>query len=294
MIKNQHYVSRFYLQNFTDADGYLWVYDTQNSCVKRLRPNSICVENYLYETKFEDERAGKFVNPNEIECCFCKYEGEYSNLVRKIKSICVPEQNTNALILHTKEKRVLISFVVNLFIRNPQNMQKLNLTELPNEVYNSKDYQIVAKKLLDESGIDDAKSIFLASQKNVMLTEKFPGSLPMQIIENLSSLNFTFLFAQEDMFITSDVPVSAGEDSSIADGNPNSLFFALTPKVAVIFGNYQFLACKRNRMVPIKHDAVLHLNQLSVVQMHDLHRRWIISCSKDQIEKYVRGVQNGI
>ena len=66
MIKNQHYVSRFYLQNFADADGYLWVYDTQNGCVKRLQPNSICVENYLYETKFEDERAGKFVNPNEL------------------------------------------------------------------------------------------------------------------------------------------------------------------------------------------------------------------------------------
>ena len=294
MTKRQHYVPRFYLRNFTDADGYLWVYDTQNSCVKRMQPEAICAESYLYETKFENPQAGKFVNPNEIECHFRKYEKEYSDLIRRIKSICVPEQNINALFLNAKEKRVLISFVVNLFVRNPQNMQELNLTELSNEVYRSKDYENAAKKLLDECDIDDTKSFFLAAQKNVMLTEEFPGSLPMQIMQNLLRLNFTFLFAQEDMFITSDVPVIAGEDLSITDGNPTCLFSALTPKVAVIFGNYQFLAGKRNQMVPIKRKTVSHLNKLSIVQTQDLYRRWIISCSKDQIEKYGRRVQNVI
>ena len=52
MTKNQHYVPRFYLRNFADKNGYLWAYDTQNDCIKKVKPESICSEKYLYETKF--------------------------------------------------------------------------------------------------------------------------------------------------------------------------------------------------------------------------------------------------
>ena len=126
MTKTQHYVPRFYLQNFTDDDGYLWVYDTQNECIKRVTPESICAENYLYETRFEhaSEKAGKFVIPNDIENIYSKYEGKFSSLIKKIQEICVPSQNENALIIHTSEKEVLFSFIANLCVRNPRNMKK--------------------------------------------------------------------------------------------------------------------------------------------------------------------------
>ena len=275
-----------------DADGFLWAYDTQKCCMRRMSPESICSEKYLYETKFENasEQAGKYVAPNEIENIFCRQERIYSKLISKIKNICIPEKNADALILHTQEKQELLSFIVNLCIRNPQSMQALNLSELSDDIYNSDEYKAV-NKTLDEMGIGGTQSIFLAAQMKAMLTEEFPDSFPKQIAAKLSNLNYVFLYAQEEMFITSDVPVIVGDDPSTTGDDPTCLFLAFTPKVAVLFGNYPYSAYKRNRMVSIGSDDVHNLNRHFFMQTQDILRKWIIGSSKEQLEKYVGEVE---
>ena len=292
MTKNQHYVPRFYLRNFADKNGYLWAYDTQNDCIKKVKPESICSEKYLYETKFENasEQAGKYVIPNDIEKIFSKYEYEFSRLIKKIKAICVPEQNKNVLILHTVEKEIFFSFIANLCIRNPLNMHTLKIFDLPVNVYASEEYKNI-NFILDETGIGRTKSIFLAAQKKALLTEEFSNSLPEQIKKALSNLNFVFFYAQEDMFLTSDIPVIIGDDLYIKDDNTTCLFLALAPKIAVLFGNYPNSKCMRNRMISIKHNIVHHFNQQLFKTTQTSFRKWIIGSSKNQIETYIGEVK---
>lgn len=285
MTKKQHYVPRFYLRNFTDADGYLWTYDIQNECIKKVTHESICAKKYLYETRFEHANAkvGEFVIPNDIEKIYSKYEGEFSSLIKKIQAICIPGLNENISILNTSEKDVLFSFIANLCLRNPQNMERIKVSELSDEVYASEEYKSVYY-LLNEMGMGGTESVFIAAQKKAILTKEIPNSFPEQMKKQLSNLIFVFLYAQEDTFLTSDMPVVVGDDPSIKNDDPTCLFLSLTPKIAVLFGNYPQLKKTRNRMVPIKSDIVNRFNQHLFEKTQYSMRRWIISPSKSQIE----------
>ena len=292
MTKNQHYVPRFYLRNFTAGDGYLWVYDIQNKRIKEVTPESICAEKYLYETQFEhaNEKMGKFVVPNEIENIFSRYEGQFSNLIKRIQEICVSNQNKNALILNTSEKDMLISSIVNLFLRNPRNMEKLKLSELREEVHDFEEYNEI-DDLLNCMKIGGTESIFLAAQKKNMLTKENPDSFPERMEKRLSNLDFMFFYAQECTFLTSDMPVLIGNDRHTIDSDSICAFLALTPTVAVFFGNYSQSKENRNRMVSIKSDIVNRFNLQLFEKAQYSMRRWIISPSKSQIETYFREVE---
>ena len=54
MVKNQHYIPRFYLKNFAASDSMLSVIRIENGkpgSVFRCKPDGICSEKYLHEVK---------------------------------------------------------------------------------------------------------------------------------------------------------------------------------------------------------------------------------------------------
>lgn len=283
----EHYVPQFYLNQFTDDNGLLNIYNVDHKKFYTQIPPNVCFKKKLYETEWENvnSKLSKYVLPNSIENIFCEYEGEFAQLLKTIIRVCTYNQNLNALILHSKEKEILLRFVVNLMLRNPINMDSLALSEVPEEEKNS-DGMLVFRNIMNEMGLGGADSIYLAAQKKAMLTYEIEGSLPQVYVERLGKICFTFYYAQDSEFITSDIPVCFGDDCTILDEDKTCLYLALSPKIAVLFGNYNVPKRVKNRMVKVKSEYVDLFNE-QIVKHHN-YIRLLIGSSKELIEKYVK------
>lgn len=286
MKKNQHYVPQFYLKSFCDESGKLTAFCPNRTPPKKIFPSNICFEKNLYETPAKDccNELGKYISCNDIENTFCKYENDYANLLKNLLNICT-EKNKNALILHSNEKKMFFSFVVNMLIRNPVSMRNMELDTLSDEITKSEFYSKL-DYVLKKMEIGGTESIFTAAQKKAYLTFEFNEEQENQLVEELSSINFTFLCAEAGEFITSDHPVCYGNDLYIKAENSICLYMALSPYVAVLFGNYNDLRSMRNRMILISEDIVNNFNQSILKNKHYYH--WIIAHSQSAIEKAIK------
>lgn len=280
----EHYVPQFYLRNFADENGLLHMYDfKQNRCFTQS-PKNICYENNLYETKWENAnpKLGKFVLQNHIEKIFCKYEGEFSKVLTTILHICCPSQNPNALILQENERDIFFRFIVNMVVRNPENMEALALNKLePDDIDNDEVKQI--RTMLDDMGFGGVDSICLAAKKKAILTDEFENSFTQTCLEALKRLNYTFFYARTNSFITSSIPVCVGDDSIIIKDDKTCIYLALSPKVAVLFGNYKNSHNFKNRMVCIEEKQVENFNRMFI--KHNDNKRILIGNSDATIKK---------
>lgn len=282
----EHYVPQFYLDRFANDDGYVQIYNFEQRKYYPQRPRNVCFEKNLYETEWEDAnpKLGKYVLLNHLEDIFCNYEGEFAQLLKTISRVCTYNQNASALILHGKEKEVLLRFIVNLMLRNPINMDSLALSEIPEDEKIS-DGMALFRDVLNKMGLGGADSIYIAAQKKAMLTYEIEGNFPQKCVEHFKKINFTFLYAINGEFITSDVPVFCGYDCTIPDEDKTSLYLALSPKVAVLFGNYNVLRRNGNRMIKIESEYVDFFNR-QIIERHK-HIRLLIGNSKKVIGKYI-------
>ena len=76
----------------------------------------------------------------------------------------------------------------------------------------------------------------------------------------LYTSDFRFYYANEQEFITSDAPVCIGNDQSIQAEHKICIYLALTPKIAVLFGNYKESYNAKNRMLLIDAETVDEFN----------------------------------
>lgn len=287
----EHYVPQFYLRNFADEKGLLHMYDFKRNKYFTQSPKNICYENNLYETKWENAnpKLGEFVLPNHIEKTFCKYEGEFSKVLTTILHICSPSQNPNALILHGNERNMFFRFIVNMIVRNPENMEALALNKLePDDTDNDEIKQI--RTMLDDMGFGGADSICLATKKKAMLTDEFENSFTQVCLEALKRLNYTFFYARTNSFITSNIPVCVGDDPAIIESDRTCIYLALSPKLAVLFGNYKNSHNFKNRMVYIEEKQVENFNRILI--KHNDNKRILIGSSDATIKKYIEAVRS--
>lgn len=286
MKKKEHFVPQFYLKNFANTNGFLDIYDCNTSKFKEIQPNNICYENYLYETKWcnANKRLGKFVLENGIENIFMQYEKEFAELLKDISCICNPSQNRKALILKTEEKALLCRFVVNLYLRNPMNMQVMNLDTIPEYVRENEEIKVMST-LFKQMGLGQMDSLYIAAQKHIMLTEELEESFPQELQKSFRKIDFRFYYADEQEFITSDAPVCMGKDQSIQTEHKICLYLALTPKIAVLFGNYKESYNAKNRMLLIDAETVDEFN-LQFIRSNKKNR-FLIGRSKEILKRYL-------
>lgn len=286
MKKNQHYVPQFYLKSFCDESGKLTAFDPIRKEFKRIVPQRICFEKNLYETPAKDcdDALGSYINCNDIEDTYGKYEGDYATLLRTISAV-YPEQNKDTLILHNDEKKMFFRFIVNMLIRNPVSMQEMKIDTLSDEIKSSDFYSDI-EHVLNEMKIGGTESIFTAAQKKSYLTFEFNEERENQLVEELSNIDFTFFCAKTGEFITSDHPVCYGNDSYIKAENSTCIYMALSPHTAVLFGNYKNSKSALNRMISISEDIVNNFNQSILKNKHYYH--WIIAHSQSAIEKAIK------
>ena len=261
MTEREHYVPRFYLKRFINQKGQISVYDFEKNCFFSASPKTLFFENNLYETPFENanEKLGQFVVQNDIENVFEREESKYSKLLKDIEYRCSNPQNAEALILSSSEKDLLCELAINFLLRNPKNMETLNLSYLDDDFLNS-DFYIALNELLEKMKIGGAESICKAAQKKVMLTNEFKGAFPGELVKSIRKLCFSFYYAKENEFISSDMPVCFGTDIAIVGDDKTCLYLALSPRVAVLFGNYKNSRLHRNRVIEISGDTVDSLN----------------------------------
>ncbi len=289
MTRDQHYVPQFYLRNFTDERGEVWIYEPDNNRIFSAKPKSICFEKDLYETQFQNENTpfGKYLLPNNIENIFQGQEGKYAKLINKIKSICTIGLGRDVLILKPCEEEMLRSLVANLLVRNPKNMKRLGLNDSLDDTIDQSIYNQI-DSLLSQLGIGEAETFIKAARMKVTLTEEIEGSLPLKINEDLAKLNFTFLYANSDEFITSDIPIAFGSDIYAMGENKMCLYLALTPKIAILFGNYKSMSQYRNGLLPLNEKTVRKFNFQILSKKHYI--RYIMSSNQEILQTYVREV----
>ncbi len=286
MTVKEHFIPQFYLREFTNKDRKLNVYNCDNQKFLQVKPNNIFFEKHLYETPWieADEKLGKFVLENDIENIFSDYEGEFAKLLKKISIVCCPTQSEQALILKSSEKELLYRFVINLIVRNPVNMKELCLDFIPDNIRENETVKITYS-LFENLGFGSANSLCIAAQKKVSLTDEFEESLPRVCNRSIRSLNFSFYYARELEFITSDMPVCIVDDNSIQEEDKTSIYLALTPKVAVLFGNYKGSDRVRNRLFLIDTEKVDFFNK-QIIENHK-EKHTIIGRSLDILKRYV-------
>ncbi len=282
----EHYVPQFYLNNFTDDDRLLHIYDVKRKKFYTEKSRNVCFIKNLYEAEWKDAnpKLGIYILPNNIEDIFCKYEGEFAKLLQTIICVCSEDQNPNALILHGKEKEVLIQFIVNLMLRNPVNMERLRLFEI-SECMKKSDEFLLYEDILSKMGLGGVESIYLTAQKKVMLTNELDGNYPQVWVNCLQKIYFSFFYAQQGEFITSDIPVCLGNDITISGEDKTCLYFALSPKVAVLFGNYTLQKKRKNRMIKIDKGHIDFFNR-QIIKHHN-YINILIGNSKESIERYL-------
>ena len=167
-------------------------------------------------------------------------------------------------------------------------MEDLELNNIPDEF---KENATIAAtyNLFEKLDFGSADSICIAAKKHAMLTEEWDNSFGRQLREAIAKLNFTFFYAIEDEFITSDSPVCIGDDPLIQCENKTCIFFALTPKVAVLFGNYPRFDEVKNKIVPIDRRIVNSLNIRLASRKGE--NRFLLGRSEDLLQRYTSYVE---
>lgn len=284
----EHYVPQFYLKGFANADGKIAVFNPEQKCYHEVLPKNICAENNLYETQWHgvDERFGRYVAQNDIENIFCNYEGEFAELIQRIKCHCVLAQNQNATILKSEsDKELLIKFIVNLHLRNPKTDLTTIINHIQCEVQDNEAIEAL-KQSFEMMNFGSADSICEAAIKKGCLTDEFENGLPQELAGYIQGTNFAFFYAQDAEFITSDRPACIGTDDSISDDNKNCAYLALTPKIAVLFGNYDGSQKCRNRMFKIDKETVDQFN-IKLIE-HNAYNRFYISTAENNLRQYMQ------
>lgn len=286
-VKSQHYVPVFYLKNFVDSLGKLQVYDREKNRFFSCRPKELCRSKFLYETPWEDTKIdlGSHVLCNNIEKSFVEYEGKYSALVKRLLNICVPSQNPDALICYRQDKEELISFIVNLFVRNPWVMNYFEMDTIPKELDNHPVLNAV-RECLEELNLGGANSLIKYSIKCAYLLEHDAGGLVHDLKHEIEKLNFTFYYSESKSgvgkFITSSCPscIDCFKNGQI------SAYLPLSPHVAVSFGDSIVPRRGNNRMKIISTDRTMSVNRM-YLSLDTKQVRYIISNSFLTLQEYL-------
>lgn len=285
MTKKQHYVPQFYLKNFTSDDNKLWVFDRVKKEYYRNAPKDICFEKFLYETPWEDAnpKLGKYVLENQIEDYFAEKEGEYSSLLKKIIGICREPQNKNALICNAQEKKMLASFLANIFVRNPWSLKQIE-SDLPLEELKKNEEIQAIEQIIQIMGLGDIDSLVKAADKRVWLTEEFDGS---RLASRIAKMNYIFLVSEKESFITSSFPAMYELYDTDDDGlMPSNIYLSLHPQISVLY-NDTISKTKSNRLKIVDEEIVHELN--SVYLKHDVAQmRFLIAKDKDSLTTVIK------
>lgn len=283
MTKKQHYLPQFYLDNFTNNKGKLWIYDQLKRNIFSSSPRDIACENYLYETRWEkaNPKLGEFVLSNQIEKKFAEQEGRYSKLLKRIVSICTNTQNKKALICNREEKEILASFISNIYLRNPWSMRQADLDCVTDGIMDVKEIKAI-DFILQSMELGGTESLIKFSSKKIWLDEEFDGGIQQKFKKILRSMKFCFFISKSSEFVTSNFPILNGIDETTEE-NEEMTYFPLHPHIAILYGN-SIPRIAWNRMIPIAEEDTDFFNK-KYIKLDNEQIRFVYAKEKKILER---------
>lgn len=241
--EDQHYIPKFFLKSFRDADGNLHYLNTKRLNIGICSVDKICYKKYLYDIKRDFGKGDVFLLQHTIEDLLSKREDSYARLCRNIISICDNPNNKSALILDTKERELMVEFVMNLHFRNPD-----RFPDYVNDLY----AKIRDTKLIKE--FEDLKEKY----PNEIITKIYDGSIEYCLVKEtvlpvasglleyhkqnlLSQGSFCFAKSDDVEFVITDNIAGVSKDGFIC--------IPISPQYAILISfDKSFRDGKQNRL----------------------------------------------
>ena len=209
--KRQHFVPRFYLEHFTDADGFVWAYDKQESSVRADVPEATATETNFYSVKSE---SGEY--DDSIEDWLSKIESDAAPLYPKLL-------RGDALVGDERAKFAL--FIASTYTRSPAMVNAVasahgDLAQITSDM--TVGDRASLEKILDEAettagaerSSDEVRDLLFKVWKEkqyVMAVDKHVGLMTIDLAHHVADMMFSmqwFVYGNPDhRFITSDNPV---------------------------------------------------------------------------------------
>lgn len=108
--KKQHFVPRFYLENFTNSEGEIWIHDCEHDTLRQSRPDKTAFEKNIYTPVDED---GKRIE--DIEKSLSEIESDAANILPDLLAL-------KPLAKASKAKFSL--FLATMFARSPAQLRQ--------------------------------------------------------------------------------------------------------------------------------------------------------------------------
>ena len=256
----QHYVPRFYLEQFIGKDGFIWGWNIEKKKRFPTQPSDICFINNYYEAELNNSNSEskKFLLYNEIEKTLSKMESKYSTIYKLVLNICSDKENKNIPVLRKDERTILGRFFTNMFLRNPNTLDLLWDEKEFNDLRKNDEFDAICE-LFNKLNIGNYEAISKLAFFKGVLTDFDSRTYYNHISKDMLDLKIVFLVSHLGGFITTDFPANLGVDNSILTQNKKSGYFPLSPKVAVLYGDYDGI--KSNRIMNVDLDSVAELNE---------------------------------
>lgn len=274
-VKNQHFVPRFYLKNFTDSNDKIFVYDKTTYKVFQTAVENVACENYFYdsvrlETEFKEKQyLEKFYSSIESE--FAPF---YLDFVSKIES---KEKDK----ITEEDKKTFANYLVLQIERTKENR------EIIRQIYSVLKEQLIEKVFTKQQLIDfgfelenpDPKDLHIES---ILLGDKMRNTL-VKILEN-----HIWILVENNTnqpFFTSDNPIvkiaNIKDEYTPYDGYASAGIEIIFP----LNGKYLFVICEREYFKKLEIiensklttdciDNVNYYNSLEIIRSY----RQVFSC----------------
>lgn len=200
--KRQHYLPKMYLQNFTNSNNKVWVYNDKNKTIKELsiKDTTLIKNFYTIETEFGKDYT---------------LEQELS----KIETTCAPI--IKKLIVGQKidieEKAYLSVFIATMQLRTPSSVELIKQTINPILEFSKKHllkagvFEDLIKESETKYGLNREQQYDLLKNSNIELTKegewKFLMSSVLYLANLYSQMKWIFVYTQKSSFITTDNPL---------------------------------------------------------------------------------------
>jgi len=224
--KRHHYIPVFYLNGFTNSNGYLYIYDKYNKPVFESSPEGIAYENHYFSfVNSEGERDSE-----TLENAIKLLEDESARVLRKIH---------NYEKLSIDDRRTFSLFVSSMMVRVPnmrENMRKISgtLAKLHSVSISShkesfmrqmKNYEKDTRKQMGPNYEELREFMNNPDNYDVSTNKQYGTAMALSQIEHISEIFFrmkwTFLKAtRENKYITGDNPLSYFDPTC----KPNSFY----------------------------------------------------------------------
>lgn len=238
-VKKQHFVPRFYLENFTDHKGNIYAFD-----IIKCESFSATTENIAHQKYFYDyEPLDQFIGREQvIEKALARSEAEQAVMLRKLVAVL----NANDIGAFTKDDyRQLADYIITQQNRTPES--RIKGTQVAIETEKQLRAKGVSEDFIKESGLEAKKYNAQFQQIYALLNSKV-----LKDIEDLCDRYWIFWNNQtKHNFYTSDHPVVGYLHTEKA----YEIYFPITPRYSVsilIKDHFPLLAEKHQKIKEIQ------------------------------------------